>query len=773
MKKKFNVTGMSCSACQANVERAVKRLDGVETAEVSLLSKTMVVDYDQNKSNEQAIIDAVVSSGYGCSVFVNESVKDIQEKKKKEVKASKARLIASIILLVCLMVFSVGPMITNWPSMSDRNYGRIMVVDIDLQLLFLIPILYLNRRYFISGFKNLFKGHPNMDSLVALGSTVCTLYGLYNFILVLYGHFGNDHAMVMEYSMNIYFESAAMILVFVSIGKFVEERATSKTTASIAALMEMTPDTALLVKGEEVVEVSTDSLSVGDLVMVKPGMSVPTDGVIVEGYGSLDESALTGESVPVYKEKDAKVIGATINTNGTFTFKVTSVGEDTTISKIIALVNEASNSKAPMARLADRISLFFVPIVIGLAVITFVTWVILTATGVVGDSGLDLNLAFQLGVSVLVISCPCALGLATPVAIMVGTGKGAENGVLVKSAQAFEGLDKVDYVLFDKTGTLTKGQMAVDQILCYSGDEKDVLTKAASLERLSEHPLSRAIVTKADELGIDYGKSEDFAYVPGKGVCNSIMAIGNEALMKDRGVDVESVKTDFDKLSESGSSTLYFEESGKIIALFSIKDQIKENSKVAIETLKSLGKKVAIVTGDNSAVANSVGKELGVDEIFAQILPDQKEKIVSDLQAKGYRVAMIGDGVNDAPALTRADVGIAIGAGTDVAIESADIVLVRNDPLDVVAAVELSHKVVTNIKQNLIWAFAYNIILIPLAAGCLYGVHVDGNWFTGHQEHLVLSPMIASIAMSLSSVTVVLNALRLRLFKVKTVDKSK
>lgn len=767
MKKKFEVNGMMCAACQANVDRAVSKLEGVNTVNVSLLAKNMVVDFDENKVTDSTIMEAVSAAGYSCQVFVNESIKKIQEKRAKALRIRRNKLILSIILLVCLMVFSMGPMLIGYPTMDDPNYELITFLDVTFQFIFLAPIIVLNWHHFVSGYKSLFKLHPNMDSLVALGSTVSTIYGIYAYVMIIIGWASHNHMMVMDYSMIIYIESAAMIPTFVSIGKYFEAKATQKTTASIAGLMALTPETAFVMKNGEPVEVATETLAEDDIVMVKPGQSIPADGVIVEGYSNVDESSLTGESVPVYKTIGDKVIGATTNKEGSFLFRVTSVGKDTAIGKIIGMVEQASESKAPIARLADRISLVFVPVVIGISLITFVIWMILTGLGHAGSNHPDVNLAFQLAVSVLVISCPCALGLATPVAIMVGTGKGAENGILIKSAEAFERIEKVDYVLFDKTGTLTTGKMTLNEVVALSMSENDLISRSAALEYKSEHPLSKAIVEYAKEKDIPFVENAEFDYVPGQGVYASDFAIGNGLLMSNRGIDVSDVAERFNEMSNRGQTVLYVADKGKIAGLLGVGDSPKDNSIDAVLALKKMGKQVAIVTGDNKITAASMAKKLGVDVVYSEILPDEKEKIVDSLQKDGHCVAMVGDGINDAPALTKANVGIAIGAGTDVAIESSDIVLVRNDPKDVVSAIELSHKIVKNIKENLSWAFLYNILLIPLAAGALYAIHVSPNWFTGSQEHLVLTPMIGSLTMSLSSITVVLNALRLRLFKPK------
>ncbi len=766
MKQKFEVNGMMCAACQANVERAVAHLNGVSSVNVSLLGKNMVVEYDDAVVSSQEIIKAVDDSGYSCSIFVNQSIKDIQRKRAEEVRKKRNRLILSIILLLCLMVFSMGPMIPPVMDAIDRSgyMGIICIINVAMQILFLIPIVVLNWHHFSSGFKSLWKRHPNMDALVALGSSVSIVYGLYAFVRMIICFASGDEMGVMNYSMNIYFESAAMIPTFISIGKFIESQATSKTTASIAAMMALTPDTAYLCVNDEVKEVPCEALKEGDIVLVKPGASVPCDGKIVEGETSLDESMITGESIPVYKRKGDSVIGATINKEGSFKFVVEKVGKDTTIAKIIALVEEASESKAPLARLADRISGVFVPAVIGISLLVFTLWMILSGVGLVGVNHPDVNLAFQLAVSVLVISCPCALGLATPVAIMVGTGKGAENGILIKSAEAFERLEQIDVFLFDKTGTLTKGEMEVKRVIAYQGSEDDVLNLVAPYEAHSEHPLSKAIVKRYEMKGEKVRLSEAFEYIPGKGIKGDDVIVGNVALLEQEGIETSETKDQFEELSKQGLTTLFVVKNKSIIGLVGIGDAVKENSQKTVKSLQNAGKKVVMLTGDHHSTAQAIANELGIKDVYAEVLPEEKESIVAKLQEQGYKVAFVGDGINDAPALMKADVGIAIGAGTEIAIESSDIILVKNDPLDVYSGFMLSKKVVRNIKENLTWAFLYNLILIPLAAGALYAVQVSPNWLTGNQGHLVLTPMIGSIAMSLSSITVVLNALRLRWF---------
>ena len=769
MKKKYEVSGMMCAACQANVDRAVAKLDGVNHVNVSLLGKNMVVDFDAEKVDDQTIIGAVESAGYGCCPFVNETIANLNKKRLQKLQKTRKKLILSLILLAFLMVFSMGPMIPYFMELIHHSgyAGLISILNVTAQIVFLVPILILNAQHYVSGFRSLFKGHPNMQTLVALGSSISIVYGLYIYVAMIVAYSSGDQASTMSYSMNIYFESAAMIPVFISLGKYFEAKATNKTTASIASMMALVPATAIVYRNEEEAEVQTEEINIDDIVVVKPGMAIPVDGVVVYGSASVDESAISGESLPVYKTEGDRVIGGTLNQEGYFRFKVTSVGKDTTLAKIISLVEEASDSKAPIARLADKVSAVFVPSVIAISLFTFVFWMVLTGCGVAGDAHPDWNLSLQLGVSVMVISCPCALGLATPVAIMVGTGKGAENGILIKSAEAFETASSVDYVLFDKTGTLTKGETKLRKIIAYGQSEEAVLAKAYAVEAQSEHPLSLAITKEAKARGYALQECSDFVYVPGRGVTGNGMVIGNKALMEEKNVAIDSYNEDFERLSSEGNTVLYAAENGKIVALLAIGDEAKENAAKAIKDLKNRGIRVAMVTGDNRITANAIANNLGVDDVYAEVLPQEKERIVRQIKEKGHRVCFIGDGINDAPALTSADVGIAIGAGTEIAIESSDIVLANSDPLDVVFALNLSRRVVTNIKENLAWAFFYNLILIPLAAGAFYWVSIAPNWFTGSQSHLVLTPMIGSIAMSFSSVTVVLNALRLRRIKKK------
>lgn len=756
MKEKFQVTGMTCAACQAHVTNSVSKVEGVSSADVSLLSKSMVVDYDPEKVGEQEIIKAVEKAGYGAAVFKNVSISQANAKKASELKKRKFWLIVSLVFLALLLYVSMGHMIAmqaGWPFFSEDP-----VLLISLQIGLLIPIVVIDFGYFKRGYKALFSWHPNMDSLIAVGATASILYGLYIFIRIITLKVSGGSAVdLMAYSEKIYFESAGTILGFVSLGKYFESRATAKTSEAISRLMELSPETAVVIRdGKEQVIASSD-LQVGDIGVVKPAMSVPADGVIVEGYGNIDESAITGESLPVYRQTGSKVIGGTVNKEGYFTFRVEKTGQDTALAKIVSLVQEAADSKAPLAKTADKVASVFVPSVMGIALAVFVIWLFI--------SKYNVEQAFNFAVSVLVISCPCALGLATPVAIMVGTGKGAENGILIKSAEAFEKLAKADVFVFDKTGTITKGIMSVTDIWPFSSSDEKVFQDVCSIESMSEHPLSLAIAHKGEEMKLKLEKATDFTYEPGLGLTGSIngvgYVIGNKAMLEKMSI---TIGDDLDKQSEiitkDGKTVVFVARARKAVMVIGIADTLKENSASAISTLRALGKTTVLLTGDSKQTAKYIATQVGVDTVVAEVKPEDKEGFISSLQKEGKTVAMVGDGINDAPSLVKADIGIAIGAGTDVAIDSADIVLIKSDIEDAVAAYELSLKVVKNIKMNLFWAFFYNVIAIPLAAGVLYFNPI----------YVELNPMIASIAMSLSSVTVVLNALRLRLFRRRDIN---
>lgn len=743
MTEKFNVTGMTCSACSAHVEKSVKKLDGVKSVNVNLLQNNMHVDFDETAISVDDIINAVVSGGYGASVAGKEQEKK-DNKIDNEISNMKFRLVVSLVCLVPLMYISMGHM-WGWPFLSVFHGAENGITFALTQMLLTLPIMYVNRKYYITGFKTLFHGAPNMDSLIAIGSGAAFVYGIIAIYCIGYGLGHGDKEFANSYMMNLYFESAAMILALITLGKFLESRAKGKTSQAIEKLIDLSPKTAVVIRDGKEVTVGVDDVQIGEIVVVKAGQSVPLDGVIVEGNGAIDESAITGESIAVEKNVGDKVIGATINKSGYFKFKVEKVGEDTALSQIIHLVEEASASKAPIAKLADKVSGIFVPVVISIAVITIIVWLLLSK---------GVSFALSMGISVLVISCPCALGLATPTAIMVGTGKGAQYGILTKSAESLETAHQVDTVVLDKTGTITEGKPSVTDIAPVGISDKELLQIAASIEYLSEHPLAKAIVEKAD--GLEFSDVADFEQIVGQGVKGNVdgkkVLAGNYKMMRENNIEVSEDEI----FANDGKTSLYFAVDNKFVGIIAVADTIKETSRQAIEDMRNMGLDVIMLTGDNAVTANAIKNKLPLSSAVAEVLPSDKEEEVRKLQQSGHKVAMVGDGINDAPALTRADVGIAIGAGTDIAIESADIVLMKSDLQDVVTSIELSHSVIKNIKENLFWAFFYNALGIPIAAGVLYGI-----------AGLKLNPMIAALAMSFSSVFVVSNALRLRFFKPK------
>lgn len=743
MTEKFNVTGMTCSACSAHVEKSVKKLNGVKSVNVNLLQNNMHVDFDETAVSVDDIINAVVSGGYGASVAGKEQEKK-DNKIDNEISNMKFRLIVSLVCLVPLMYISMGHM-WGWPFLNVFHGAENGITFALTQMLLMLPIMYVNRKYYITGFKTLFHGAPNMDSLIAIGSGAAFTYGIIAIYCIGYGLGHGDKEFAHSYMMNLYFESAAMILALITLGKFLESRAKGKTSQAIEKLIDLSPKTAVVIRDGKEVTVGVDDVQIGEIVAVKAGQSVPLDGVIVEGNGAIDESAITGESIAVEKNVGDKVIGATINKSGYFKFKVEKVGEDTALSQIIHLVEEASASKAPIAKLADKVSGIFVPVVISIAVITIIVWLLL---------GKGVSFALSMGISVLVISCPCALGLATPTAIMVGTGKGAQYGILTKSAESLETAHQVDTVVLDKTGTITEGKPSVTDIAPVGISDKELLQIAASIEYLSEHPLAKAIVEKAD--GLEFSDVADFEQIVGQGVKGNVdgkkVLAGNYKMMRENNIEVSEDEI----FANDGKTSLYFAVDNKFVGIIAVADTIKETSRQAIEDMRNMGLDVIMLTGDNAVTANAIKNKLPLSSAVAEVLPSDKEEEVRKLQQSGHKIAMVGDGINDAPALTRADVGIAIGAGTDIAIESADIVLMKSDLQDVVTSIELSHSVIKNIKENLFWAFFYNALGIPIAAGVLYGI-----------AGLKLNPMIAALAMSFSSVFVVSNALRLRFFKPK------
>ena len=760
----YQVTGMSCSACSSRVEKAVSKLEGIEKASVNLLTNSMQVDYDETILTGQAIIDAVVDAGYGASLAGGQAgTKGASPQlspantAEQEVRQMKRRLLWSIVFLIPTVYIAMHHMLAAHlgipvPSAISAVFdGPENAISFAFaQFLLILPIMYLNRKYYINGFSNLLRGAPNMDSLVGMGSMASAAFGAFAIFRMGWGMGHGDWALVQTYSANLYFESAGMIVTLITVGKYLETRAKGKTSAAIEKLMKLAPKEATVLRGGVETVILVEDLAVGDEIVVRPGERIPADGIVSQGTTSIDESAITGESIPVEKQVGDKVTSATINTSGYIHVTAQRVGDDTTISQIIRLVDEASASKAPIAKIADAVAGIFVPAVITLAVAVTALWYF--------AMGADLEFAFSIGISILVISCPCALGLATPVAIMVGTGKGAENGILIKSGEALERAHAVDTVVMDKTGTITEGKPRVTDVQALTCSETELLALAAGMEQGSEHPLAEAIVACGKERGIAPKAVSDFRAVFGKGVIASADGktyyAGNAALMAEQGIDVSSYADRLDALADQGKTPLIFADNSGVIGIIAVADVEKATSAEAISRFAAMGIDVVMLTGDNARTAEAIRKRLGIPKVIAGVLPQDKERHIAELQAQGRTVAMIGDGVNDAPALAKADVGIAIGAGTDVAIESADAVLMRSDLLDAVSAVRLSKAVIKNIKENLFWAFFYNVIAIPLAAGLFYPAY-----------GLKLNPMIGAAAMSLSSVCVVLNALRLRFFK--------
>ena len=757
MKEKFDVTGMTCSACSSRVEKCVSKLEGVNEVSVNLLTNSMQVEFNDAVIQEQGIIDAVVHAGYGASVQGKKKASDtresLKENKKNPVQEHmeymKKRTIWSFIFLIPLMYVSMGHMIGL--PLPGFLHGTVNAVGFAMtQFLLCIPVIYINRAYYTKGFSTLLHGAPNMDTLIAVGSAASLVYGVFAIYRMGYGLGVQDMDLVNRYLHDLYFESAVMILALINIGKYLEARSKGKTSEAINKLMDMAPKTAFVERNGTVVEIPAEEIQIGDILQVKPGSSVPADGVVLEGVTSIDEAAITGESIPVQKVPGDSVIAATMNKAGFFRMKASKVGDDTTFSQIIRLVEDASASKAPIAKIADKIAGVFVPIVMTIALITAAVWLL---------AGAEFEFALSCAISVLVISCPCALGLATPVAIMVGTGKGAENGILIKSGEALEVTHNIQSVVLDKTGTITQGKPAVTDIHGVKTDSKELLKIAAAMEKKSEHPLAEAVLAKAEEEKISLPEASEFSAVAGMGIEAVIEGkkyyAGNLRLMKEKGIDCTGIKDYLETLTGEGKTPLLFADEKELLGVVGAADIVKPTSAQAIRELKKMGIQVIMLTGDNERTAKAIQRQLDIDTVIAEVLPQDKEREVAKLQENGQKVAMVGDGINDAPALARADVGIAIGAGTDVAIESADIVLMKNDLLDVVTAISLSKAVIRNIKENLFWAFFYNVCGIPLAAGVFYTA-----------LGLKLSPMFGAAAMSLSSLFVVSNALRLRFFHV-------
>lgn len=747
MNKKYKVTGMTCSACSSRVEKCVGKLDGVNTVSVNLLTNSMQIDFDESKLTEEKIADSVTQAGYGMEIPTGKSEKKEEKEDivEKNIENMKKRTIWSFIFLIPLMYVAMGHM-AGLPQPSFLRGDANAVSFALTQLLLCIPVLYINRAYFERGFRSLIHGAPNMDTLISVGSGASLIYGIFAIYRMGYGLGTQNMELVHRYLHDLYFESAVMILALINIGKYLEARSKGKTSEAIQKLMDLAPKTALVERNGQVVEIAAEDMLTGDILQVKPGSSIPADGVVIEGRTSVDEAAITGESMPVEKKEGDTVTAATLNKTGFIRMRAARVGQDTTFSQIIRLVEEASSSKAPIARMADKIAGIFVPTVMGIALLTGIVWLLM---------GAEFEFALSCAIAVLVISCPCALGLATPVAIMVGTGKGAENGILIKSGEALEITHNVQSVVLDKTGTITEGKPVVTDIISFGMSENKILEISAALEKKSEHPLAEAVLLKAK--GMELPNAENFAAIPGKGITAKIQGniyyAGNRKLMQEQGISCEKALSSMEKLSEEGKTPLILADEKQVLGIIGVADVVKPTSAKAIQELKKLGIQVIMLTGDNARTAKAIQKQLDIDTVIAEVLPQDKEREISRLQEEGKTVAMVGDGLNDAPALARADVGIAIGAGTDVAIESADIVLMKNDLQDVATAIELSKAVIRNIKENLFWAFFYNVCGIPLAAGVLYPVF-----------GLKLSPMFGAAAMSLSSLFVVSNALRLRFF---------
>ena len=780
MKERFDVTGMTCSACSSHVEKSVGKLTGVENVSVNLLTNSMQVEFDENKLDTAGIIKAVEDAGYGAAVkdghaksgTKTSGQSDSQENSglsavEQNVKNMKKRLIVSLIFWIPLMYVSMGHMIYQWlnipmpPFTMNFLHGNENAITYAFtQFLLLLPILIANQKYFKNGFKTLWHRSPNMDSLIAIGAGAAILYGIFAIYRIGYAMGHGDMAVVHQYAHDLYFESAGTILTLITIGKYLETKSKGKTSEAITKLLNLAPKTVTVVRDgvEQVVDAA--DVEKGEIFLVKPGESVAVDGIVLEGKSSFDESAITGESIPVPKQEGDTIVSASMNKSGLIRAKATKVGEDTTIAQIIRLVEEASSSKAPIAKMADKIAGVFVPTVITIALITGIIWLI---------SGATFEFAMSTAIAVLVISCPCALGLATPVAIMVGTGKGAENGILIKSGDALETAHQIDTVVLDKTGTITQGKPVVTDIICAAGknaDKTQLLQIAGSLEKGSEHPLAEAIVNYCVTNNISLEKVTDFNALFGKGIEGTVSGThyfaGNEKMMEEKGISLSTEqKNQIQALAKQGRTPLLFADEKQFLGIVAVADVVKPTSKEAVQKFRDYGIHVIMLTGDNEVTAQAIKEQVGIDEVIAGVLPTQKEEKISALKQAGHKVAMIGDGINDAPALASADVGIAIGAGTDVAIESADIVLMKNDLLDAVGAVKLSKAVIRNIKENLFWAFFYNSIGIPLAAGVLYPLF-----------QIKLNPMFGAAAMSLSSVCVVSNALRLRWVKLHDAKKT-
>ena len=769
-KETYDITGMSCAACSARIEKGISGMEGMQQCSVNLLKNSMTVSYDEAKLDSGEIVHQVEDIGYGASLHQTQGSKTTGASGRGKngatdaaaaaAKQMKQRLIVSLVFTIPLFYISMGHM-AGWPLPPWLLGARNHMIFAFTQFLLVLPVLIAGGHYFKNGLRNLWHRSPNMDSLIALGSGAAFVYGIYAIYKIAWGFSIEDMDMVETFGMNLYFESSAMILTLITLGKFMEARAKSKTSEAITKLMDLAPKTAKVLRNGQEEEISVDDVQNGDILVVRDGDTVPVDGKITEGFASVDESAIPGESLPVDKQAGDPVTGGTINRTGYFQMEATAVGEHTTLSKIIQLVDDATSSKAPIAKLADRVSSVFVPVVITIALLAAILWLL---------AGQSFEFALSVAISVLVISCPCALGLATPTAIMVGTGRGAAKGILIKSAEALEITHSINTVVLDKTGTVTQGKPVVTDVIALEADGKaagentqaytELLRLAFSLEKMSSHPLAEAIVKKAEACSAAFQEVSDYEMIPGQGIAGTIGKVrclaGNRKLMETNRIDISVAAGLQEKLADEGKTPLYFAQGGKFLGVIAAADVVKPTSREAIARLQEMGMDVIMLTGDNARTAEAIKKQVGIKTVIADVLPEDKEEKVRQLQEQGHKVAMVGDGINDAPALARADVGIAIGAGTDVAIESADIVLMKSDLMDAASAVSLSRAVIRNIKQNLFWAFFYNAIGIPVAAGVLYPVF-----------HILLNPMIGAAAMSFSSVSVVSNALRLRFFTPK------
>lgn len=744
---------MTCSACQAHVEKAVRSVNGVKSANVNLLRNFMQVEFDESASTSDEIIKAVEKAGYGASVCGEKKTTE-KNSASDELKNMKKRLIWSVIFLAPLFYICMGHMV-GLPIPAILSGKENLMIFALTQLLLTVPIISLNFHFFRNGFKNLIHRSPNMDSLIALGATAAFVYSLFGTFMIAY-HMGRGALDTSHgYMMNLYYESCGMILTLITVGKFLEGKSKRKTSDAVSKLVDLAPKTAIVVRNGKELEIPASEIQVEDVFLLKSGASVPCDGVILEGSCTVDQSALTGESIPVEKSAGDQLMSASVSVSGFVKCRCIRAEKDSTLSRIISLVEDAAATKAPIARLADKISSIFVPAVIMIALLSGVVWVLVTR---------DFAAALKAAISVLVISCPCSLGLATPTAIMVGTGKGAQNGILIKSAEALENAHSVNTIVLDKTGTCTEGKPSVREVIARGMSEIELMDICGALEVNSSHPLAKSVVEYCDDNHITVEKCTDYSEIPGGGISGNVggrrVIIGNKRLMANSGIDASSLFADADKAAESGGIPLFAAVDGKVCGLISAADMVKKTSAEAVSMLKNMGIKTLMLTGDNAGTAEAIRSELGIDEVRAELLPEDKTAVIRDLQKQGQRVAMVGDGINDAPGLASADVGIAIGAGQDIAIESADIVLMKSDLRDAAEAVRLSRATMRNIRQNLFWALIYNVLGIPLAAGLFYPIF-----------HWQLNPMFGAAAMSLSSVCVVTNALRLNLFRtIKSAD---